>query len=200
MNMSHPLASDPRLIDGLTMDSYIKTMEQQALLNADDLPDEEVEKLEFTKLNLHRTGRILRTYKVSEDLSAMVQTIDDDQLWVIITEPWCGDSAQCVPYFSALADLNPKIDLRLVLRDENPDIMDAFLTEGKRSIPILVVFDALGKVLFTWGPRPAEAQKVFLKAKAEGLGKPDILERLHLFYGRNRGKALEAEFKQILGG
>jgi len=175
-------------------------MEEQGRHYADEIPAEDAEKLEFTKLNLHRTGRILRTYSVHDDLAAMVKAIDDDQLWAVITEPWCGDSAQCLPHISAMADLNPKINLRMVLRDENQDIMDEFLTDGKQSIPILVVFDSEGEILFTWGPRPVEAQVVFLQAKAEGLEKAGILEKLHLFYGRNRGLALEAEFNQILGG
>jgi len=198
--MSHPLARDSRILNGLSMDDYVKVMENQARLYTHELPAEDAEKLEFTKLNLHRTGRILRTYKVSEDLAELVKAIDDSQLWLVITEPWCGDSAQCLPYIATMADLNPNIKLRMVLRDENLDIIDAFLTEGKRSIPVLVVFDSQDEVLFTWGPRPAPAQTVFLEAKAEGLEKPGILERLHLFYGRDRGKSIEAEFKQILGG
>ncbi len=182
------------------MDDYVKIMENQARIYADELPAEDVEKLEFTKLNLHRTGRILRTYKVPNDLATKVKAIQESQLWVVITEPWCGDSAQCLPYISAMADLNSNINLRMVLRDENLDIMDSFLTDGKRSIPVLIVFDTEGEVLSTWGPRPAAAQTVFLEAKAEGLEKSGILEQLHLFYGRDRGHALEAEFKQILGG
>jgi len=78
--------------------------------------------------------------------------------------------------------------------------MDDFLTNGTRSIPRLVIFDKDGNELAQWGPRPQEAQVVFLEAKEGGLEKPEILEKLHLFYGRNRGKALLAEFREIIKG
>jgi len=97
-----------------------------------------------------------------------------------------------------MAALNANIDLRLILRDENLDIMDEYLTNGGRSIPRLVVFDQTGQDIGNWGPRPAEAQVIFKEAKDAGLEKVDILKNLHLFYGRNRGAALEDEFRVLL--
>jgi len=76
--------------------------------------------------------------------------------------------------------------------------MDQYLTNGSRSIPRLVALDAGGQELFHWGPRPAAALEVFQAAKSEGLEKADILEKLHLFYGRNRGMALDAEIVSLL--
>ena len=99
-----------------------------------------------------------------------------------------------------MARSNPNITLRLVPRDENLDIMDEFLTNGKRAIPRLVIFDQNGQELTPWGPRPLAAQRVFDQAKNEGMEKPELLERLHLFYGRDRGKALEQEFIALLEG
>ncbi len=119
---------------------------------------------------------------------------------MVLTEPWCGDSAQCLPHLGVLAQSNPKITLKMVLRDANLDLMDEFLTDGKRSIPRLVAFDQAGEQVFMWGPRPAPAQAVFDEAKAAGLAKPELLEKLHLFYGRNRGAALEEEFITLLKG
>ncbi len=171
---------------------------EQAAADPAGLEGEAAEKLEFTQLNLHRTERIRRTYQVSEDLAALVGAIAAKQTWFILTEPWCGDSAQNLPHIEALAALNPHIEVRLMLRDANLDVMDAFLTDGKRSIPQVVFFDEAGDEILRWGPRPAEAQAVFNEAKESGLEKPAILEKLHLFYGRNRGKALEDEFRYVL--
>lgn len=196
--MAQRFFENGRIQAGLTPQQYHQVLIQQAGANEEGLSEEAAEKLQFTQLNLHRTDRIARTFKVPEELKELVSKIHGRQTWLLLTEPWCGDSAQCLPYISALAEPNSNIDLRLILRDENLDIMDDFLTNGSRSIPRLVVFDEDGNELIQWGPRPQEAQTVFIEAKESGLEKTGILEKLHLFYGRNRGAALLTEFKTIL--
>lgn len=184
---------------GLTPAAYLDLMTEQAGADpATEADESALEKLEFTKLNLHRTGRISRTWQPTADLAGLLARLNTKQTWLVLTEPWCGDSAQCLPCLVTMAQQQPNITVRLVLRDENLDLMDRYLTNGSRSIPRLVAFDTEGHELFQWGPRPAAAQEVFQAAKDEGLEKPDILERLHLFYGRNRGVALDAEFVTLL--
>jgi len=183
---------------GLTYAAYLQLMAQRADQMTDGLPDEETERIEFTRLNLHRSQRIARTYRVSTVLSELLDRIDQPQLWLALTEPWCGDSAQCLAYIAVMAQQNPAIDLRLLLRDDNLDIMDKHLTDGKRSIPVLVAQDAEERKLYQWGPRTVGAQAVFDEGKAAGLQKPQIMEKLHLWYGRDRGRAVEAEFVAVL--
>ena len=189
---------DDWLARSLAYDRYLDLMTEQANQATDDLDAEAAERVGYTKLNLHRTLRIGRTYKVAEELVALMRRLTRPQTWLVLTEPWCGDSAQCLPHLAVLSDLNKHVTLRILLRDENLDVMDRYLTEGKRSIPRLVAFDEAGTELFTWGPRPAAAQAVFAQAQTAGLAKPDLLEKLHLFYGRDRGRALEAEFIELL--
>ena len=186
---------------GLTPAAYHEFFSRQAAPDPANEPDAAArEILEYTRLNWHRTGRIARTWQPSAALATELARLTAPQTWLVLTEPWCGDSAQCLPCLVVLAERQPAIDLRLVLRDANLDLMDRFLTDGKRSIPRLAAFDEGGNELFRWGPRPRAAQDVFDQAKAEGLAKPDLLERLHLFYGRNRGAALDAEFVALLQG
>jgi hypothetical protein len=196
--MTHAFFRDRRPHVGLTYAAYDELCQQQAEQDVAGLPPEEVERFEFARLNLHRSRRIGRTYRVAPELEALLRRLAGPQIWLVLTEPWCGDSAQCLPHVAAMAERGADVDLRILLRDDNPDIMDLFLTDGKRSIPILVAFGENGEELFRWGPRPAAAQAVFEEARAEGLEKPQILERLHLFYGRDRGRALEAEFVRLL--
>ncbi|PID80795.1 thioredoxin family protein [bacterium DOLJORAL78_65_58] len=196
--MPHRFMEDGRIPTALTLRQYHAVFTEQADKNDDGLTGEAAERLEFTRLNRHRTERIRRTYEVSPNLARLVSRITERQTWFVLTEPWCGDSAQNLPYIEAMAALNPLIEVRLLLRDENLDVMDDFLTDGKRSIPLVVFFDARGDEIRRWGPRPAKAQEVFDEAKAAGLEKPAILEKLHLFYGRDRGRALEDEFRHIL--
>ncbi len=196
--MAHVFFDNGRIQAGLTPEQYHSEFTRQAEAPEDGLNAEALEKLEFTRLNLHRTNRIMRTGKIAPDISEMLQNNHNPQTWMVLTEPWCGDSAQCLPYITIMAKQNPNIDLRLIMRDENLDIMDSFLTNGGRSIPRLVIFNDAGDEIATWGPRPAEAQVVFKEAKESGLEKADILKNLHLFYGRNRGAAQEEEFRTII--
>ena len=59
-----------------------------------------------------------------------------------ITEDWCGTALGSLPFVLKLAEATPRIELRIFLRDENPDIMDQYLKGGVyRSIPVYVFFD-----------------------------------------------------------
>ena len=183
---------------GLTWDDYLVEMGRAAEQDPAGLGEVDAEHLEFSKLNLHRMARIGRTWKPSEALAILLSRLDRPQVWMVLSETWCGDSAQCMPMIRIMAEAAPGVTLRVLARDENLEVMDRYLTDGKRSIPLLVAFDPDGNEMFRWGARPAEAQAVFEQAFAEGLEKPEGLKRLHLFYGRNRGRALDAEFVDIL--
>ena len=196
--MTHPFFLERRPHKGLDYAAYLDLMETQAVAPTDDLDPDAAERVGYIKLNLHRSRRIGRTYAPLPELAARIGAVTDPRLWMVLTEPWCGDSAQCLPYLAAMASHNPRIDLRILLRDENIDIMDLYLTNGGRAIPRLVVFDTDGEELWTWGPRPAAAQAVFEQARAEGLEKPELLEKLHLWYGRDRGREIEQELAPLI--
>ncbi len=117
---------------------------------------------------------------------------------MILTEDWCGDSAQNLPYLHKISQLNDHIDLKLLYRDDNLEIIDQYLTNGGRAIPKLVMFDKNGNELFQWGPRPEKAKKLVAQWKAEGDTADQFNEKLHLWYGRNRGKAFEDDFLKLL--
>ncbi len=156
------------------------------------------ERAEYVKLNWQRSQRIQRTYEVPANLHERLQALAEPQWWVVLTEPWCGDSAQCLPYIAKFAEVNPQIHLKILLRDQNLDLMDRYLTSGKRGIPKLIAYDERGRELFTWGPRPKEAAALFDRNRKAGLSKAAIMEKLHLWYARDRGQAMEREFAQIL--
>lgn len=185
---------------GLDNDAYLDLMAEQAGLDPAAADAELAERIEYTKLNLHRTQRIGRTWRCPDELAAAIAAIEHPQVWLVLTEPWCGDSAQCLPVIAALASLNPLVQLRIVPRDAHLDIMDRYLTDGKRSIPRLVALASDGGELGLWGPRPRAAQAVFDEAKAAGLEKAGILEKLHLWYGRDRGAALSVEMLEFVRG
>ncbi len=191
---------DKRPHNGLTYDEYFKLFKEKVENTDPDSLQEEARKyLEYSKLNFQRSTRIHKTYSVDPQLKEAIENITLNQLWMVITENWCGDSAQNLPFIAEIGKLSAKISLRIVLRDSNPDIIDLYLTNGTRSIPKLVAFDESGNELFQWGPRPKPAQELVTKLKNEGMTHDKFIEQLHLWYGKNHGKELEYEFKRILG-
>lgn len=198
--MVHQFFLDKRPHNGMTFSDYVEKMRIEAeKLDDPNLSLQEREDLSLVKLNYQRISRILRTYRVGNSLQENIKKISSPQIWMIISEVSCGDSAQNIPYIAKIAEINPLIHLRIILRDSNLDIMDLYLTESKsRSIPKLVAFDENGHELFQWGSRPREAQELVDRLKSQGIPKEKFLEQLHLWYGRNRGKGLEFEFTEIL--
>ncbi|MHC1739466.1 MAG: thioredoxin family protein [Ignavibacteriaceae bacterium] len=153
---------------------------------------------EYTKLNIHRMKRILKTYTPSEEIAKRIKNIEREMIWMVITEDWCGDSAQNLPYIYKIAELSEKIKFCIIERDSNPEIMDQYLTSGARSVPKLVCFDDREHEIFQWGARPSGAAELIKNLKAEGVEKEKMIEKLHLWYANNKGKEIEAEFSELI--
>lgn len=122
--------------------------------------------LHYTKMNVSRMNRLDRKTVLLPEVENFLQSIDKLQIWLVLTEGWCGDAAQILPVMNKMAESSPMVELRVIFRDQHLEVMDAFLTNGARSIPKLLVLDSLTKeVLMSWGPRPSEAQQLMLDAK-----------------------------------
>jgi len=155
----------------------------------------------YTRLNLVRMQRLDKTVVISDLLEKEIMKIDSPQTWYVILEGWCGDAAQSVPVIAKLASINQHIDLRLILRDDHPVIMDQYLTNGGRSIPKLIGLDVNGAELFTWGPRPAKAQVLYdaFKNNPEK-GFVKFAEELQLWYAKDKTKSIQEEVLITLQG
>jgi thioredoxin-like negative regulator of GroEL len=121
--------------------------------------------------------------------------------WLVLSEGWCGDAAQNLPALEKIAEhSHGKIHLRVLLRDENTELMDQWLTNGGRSIPKLIQLNAAVEVTGSWGPRPAEAQAMVLAAKAAGEDHHVYAERVHKWYAHNNSADLQGEILELLKG
>jgi hypothetical protein len=61
---------------------------------------------------------------------------------LVITEDWCGDALVGFPALARLVDDAAIVEMRVFLRDANPDVMDQYLKRGLyRTIPVIVFFD-----------------------------------------------------------
>jgi len=149
------------------------------------------EKTKYTKLNYTRSKRLDKTAVIDEDAANFFKNLKHPQTWLVISEPWCGDAAQSLPLLNKIALESPNITLKIVLRDENIELMDSFLTNGTRSIPKLIVLDENYDVLTTWGPRSKEATKIVNDYKeAHGTLDEAFREQIQLWYNKNKGKAI----------
>jgi len=179
---------------GLSPDEYNEHFSQRVMIAADPTALAHDNHLQFVPLNKQRSARIEKTYTPSDDIKELVQSIDSPQTWIIITEDWCGDSSQIVPYVLGIAALSPQISVRFLLRDTFPDIMNMYLTNGTKSIPKVIAFETQTEVeLWTWGPRPMQAAQEFLQRKADGMPKSENQVLLHTWYARDKGKSIEKE-------
>ncbi|MFV0566063.1 MAG: thioredoxin family protein [Flavobacteriaceae bacterium] len=153
-----------------------------------------------TKLSEQRMKRWDKTIKISEDDTRKIQAFNHKLIWLVIAESWCGDAAHVVPVLNKIAELNPNIDLKIVLRDDNLALMDLYLTNGGRSIPKLIIINAgTGNVLDTYGPRPTEATNYVNRYKAKhGTLTPEFKEDLQHWYNKNKGENVIKDLTELL--
>lgn len=162
--------------------------------------DQSEEMIEYTKLNLVRMNRIEKTTGINEQLINSISSLEKELTWLVISEPWCGDAANIVPVLALISDTNEKINLRIILRDDNPEIMDRYLTNGGKAIPKLIIFDSLsGDELAVWGPRPATLQNEINKIKSNpGYSKDELKKTIQLWYAENKSKDIQSEILNLI--
>lgn len=156
--------------------------------------------IDYTMLNDRRMKRWDKTVKIAPEQEAKIKQNTKNETWLIITESWCGDAAHVMPVIQKVADLIPNINVKVVLRDDNEALMDAFLTNGSRSIPKLIMIDnELDKVTQTYGPRPSEASAMVRNYKKEyGNLTPDFKEDLQRWYNKNKGQSIIEDLIKLL--
>ncbi|WP_299459472.1 thioredoxin family protein [uncultured Microscilla sp.] len=157
--------------------------------------------LHYTKMNVQRMKRLDKTAKLNEEMLTTIASIKHSQTWVVITEAWCGDAAQIVPVLAKIAEASPKIDLKLILRDEHLDVMDAYLTDGARSIPKLIALDSETlKELGVWGPRPTPAHEMVMERKKNNDGESylEFATRLHGWYAKDKTQTTQKELAETM--
>ena len=159
--------------------------------------DKSESRIQFTKLNHQRMKRLDKSAELPNEMIERLKNAPK-QTWYVLNETWCGDSAQLLPYINKMAESTPAIDLQILFRDENPEIMEKYLTNGSKSIPKLFSIDEHGKELFTWGPRPERIQKDYLDRIKNGQPKSEAQKQLHAFYAQDKGETLIEDFKALI--
>ena len=94
----------------------------------------------YSELNETRMNRLDKTIKITDENSLELKNLKSEYIWLVISEGWCGDAAQLLPIINKMAIDSGKIEFKIVLRDENDELMKLFLTnKKKRSICIVMM-------------------------------------------------------------
>lgn len=183
----------------MTFAEYTKLIDDLLAANKTTGTDQSEAMVSYGKLNRQRMRRLEKTIEVTDSLKNAARGTSREMVWLIITEGWCGDAAQNVPVIEKIAAESDKIETRYLLLDENPKLMDQFMSDGANSIPKLIALDAKTlDILGTWGSRPAAAQAFFAEMKAKGIEKSVILEEMQRWYNADKTLSLQSEFEKLL--
>ncbi|MCL6461406.1 MAG: thioredoxin family protein [Flavobacterium micromati] len=185
---SHPYLEYRKLVSDLLLENKSTGHEQ-----SDDLTH-------YSSLNETRMNRLDKTITISDENKQKLSRLKGEYIWLVISEGWCGDAAQLLPIVEKMAIESGKIELRIVLRDENEDFMKLFLTNKSKSIPIVVIIDKVtGSVLGKWGPRPKGATELIENYKKEfGVIDETIKTNLQMWYLHDKGVSTQNEIIDLM--
>ena len=155
---------------------------------------------QFSSLNETRMHRLDKTISISDNNIQQLNSLKNNYIWLVIAEGWCGDAAQIVPILNKMDLLAHTIEMKIVFRDENPELMNLFLTNGTKAIPKLIILDKKTlNVEANWGPRPKGALELITNYK-EKQGKIDANAKtaLQLWYLHDKGISTQTEVTELM--
>jgi Thioredoxin len=156
--------------------------------------------IHYSTLNEVRMNRLDKTIKIPQEIQDKLNGLKKEHMLLVISEGWCGDAAQILPVINKMAEASDKLGLRIVLRDENTQLMDAYLTNGARSIPKLILIEPETlTVRGSWGPRPHGGAQLILDAKEKfGHIPAEVKEGLQIWYLHDKGISTMEEIIRLL--
>lgn len=183
----------------ISFNEYYDLVEKLANEGGTTGDDQSQAMIDYTKLNYSRMKRIMKTTEVIEEVKNTTTCFDDKIIWLVIAESWCGDAGQNLPVMAKMAEANPNIELKVILRDENPDLMNQYLTNGGKSIPKLICLDENLNELGTWGPRPQVLQDWLKQEKANPtMEMSELKEQFQVWYTKDKGQTLQKEMLELM--
>lgn len=196
------IITETTILNALSYDEYRKLIDDLLRENkvTGNFMDNSDEILSYTKMNVARMRRGDKTSKINFELEQAIKKIDYKQIWLVITEGWCGDAAQLIPTIAKITELNDNIELKFILRDENPNIMNAYLTDGGKAIPKLIMLDAKTlNEINNWGPRPNVPQQMTVDFKNDdSLDYTTYVETLHKWFANDKYQSIQNEILTLL--
>ncbi|MBG6111798.1 hypothetical protein IWX84_002686 [Flavobacterium sp. CG_9.10] len=154
----------------------------------------------YSTLNETRMNRLDKTMDITDENGFKLKSLKGEYIWLVISEGWCGDAAQIMPIVNKMAIESGKIELKIVLRDENEDLMNLYLTNKGKAIPIVIIIDKeTGNLLGHWGPRPKGAADLIKNYKKEfGTLDEKAKTDLQLWYLHDKGLTTQEELINLM--
>lgn len=152
----------------------------------------------YYQLGLQRMERALKTFKIDEAQIESWKAKNFTGKILIISEPWCGDASASVPVIAKFFE--EKNDVRIFLRDDDPTLINEFLTDGAQSIPKVLILNEDFSVKNVWGPRTRYGMELLKKFKSnpEVYPREEFYNDLQVYYAKNRGKDVIEEILELL--
>lgn len=188
------------LVNSCTYSEYKKTISNLLLEGKSTGNEQSKDLVQYSVLNEIRLKRLDKTISISEVVSAKLKELKNEFIWLVIAEGWCGDAAQILPILNKMATVSNKIDLRIVFRDSNEELMNHFLTNEARAIPKLIIVNReSGKVCNHWGPRPQGASDLIKNYKEQfGVVDEEAKTQLQLWYLHDKGLSVQNEVVEMM--
>ncbi|ANU16557.1 thioredoxin family protein [Planococcus maritimus] len=128
--------------------------------------------------NQEKTYTIYEKFKLPDD-TEFIDKLKQQRVNILaITEDWCGDAMMVNPILRKLAEAGD-LEVRCVYRDDNPELMDRYLTNGGKSIPKYIFLSESGEVMGSWGPRSPKVQQMVDEKKTKLPEKENPQYELH---------------------
>ncbi len=181
----------------MNWEEYVDTF--SAILNGEikEPPYDQPAYLEYVSLNYSRLKRWLKTIRIEQKIKDDLHRIVEPQTWILIVEPWCADAANSASVLYKMALESPLITLDIQLRDSPPYLIENYLTNGNKSIPILIVRDQSGKDLFTWGSRPGPCQQLAILNKKLAISDREKKALIQSWYNNDKGASVQEEVMSL---
>jgi len=105
--------------DGLSYDEYRAHWRTQKAQSPKGKDPDARKMIHYLNYDWERQAHVHDAYTPSETLSGAVASIEAPQTWMVLTEPWCGDSAFLLPVIAEAAAQTDAVSLRILLRDDH---------------------------------------------------------------------------------
>lgn len=174
---------------GITYEEYLINLEAE--LNSGI----ESKNSSYLLMNWQRSNRIEKTLILDSKFETIEQTIN----WLVISEHWCGDASQILPVIHKISLASKgKINLKMIYRDQYPELIEKHLTKGSKSIPKLIQLDENYLFIKDWGPRPKTAQQLVIQLKSNSITSPTYSEEVHKWYAKNKQREIQDELFELI--
>lgn len=122
--------------------------------------------IESMKQNKEGLLHIYDNFHIPKDDTFFEKIANKKLRVIVLTEDWCGDAMLNVPILLRISE-KTNMEVRMLLRDDNLELMDQYLTNGTaRSIPIFIFINEAGEEVAKWGPRAAKIQTFIDESRA----------------------------------